>query len=321
MSYIIKGILGHQLPWTLVLLGVMIAIVLEMSGIPSLAFAVGVYLPLSSSTPIFVGGMIRWLVDRWLRRHKFKGHDLTADELVAEGDKSSGVLLASGYIAGSAITGIVIALMNLVPSLAAANDRITAWATAHNPFFAGPHADLLALIPFILICIFLYLVGRDVVLATRSRSPPSQSRALRGSLPDSRRSSSPNFRAAVYPRRSRWRPLTTQEAPPATPAAPCAATRLRFSSASSSSSALRRRRCGLGRVAVFRRAQADLQGRAEIAEPKRTRARASRPVTEENEIDERSAGGSQAGSHHRRGESHAPADAGDGDVRRPRPPR
>src|SRR5205085_8278507 len=56
MSYIIKGILNRQLPWGLVLLGVMIAIVLEMSGIPSLAFAVGVYLPLSSSSPIFLGG-------------------------------------------------------------------------------------------------------------------------------------------------------------------------------------------------------------------------------------------------------------------------
>ena len=64
MSYIIKGILNRQLPWGLVLLGVMIAIVLEMSGIPSLAFAVGVYLPLSSSSPIFIGGMVRWLVDR-----------------------------------------------------------------------------------------------------------------------------------------------------------------------------------------------------------------------------------------------------------------
>jgi uncharacterized oligopeptide transporter (OPT) family protein len=169
MSYIIKGILGHQLPWALVLLGVMISIVLEMSGIPSLAFAVGVYLPLSSSTPIFVGGMIRWLVDRWLRQHKFKDHDLTHDELVAEGDKSSGVLLASGYIAGSAITGIVIALMNLVPSLAATSDRVTAWATAHNPFFAGSHADLLALIPFAVLCVLLYLVGRDVLLVPRKR--------------------------------------------------------------------------------------------------------------------------------------------------------
>ena len=165
MSYIIKGILGHKLPWALVLLGVMIAIVLEMSGIPSLAFAVGVYLPLSSSTPIFVGGMIRWLVDRWLRRHKFKEHDLTHDELVAEGDKSSGVLLASGYIAGGALAGIVIAIMAGWPSLAGMNDRIAQWAGAHNPFYAGAYSDLLALLPFAVLCVFLYLVGRDVFLA------------------------------------------------------------------------------------------------------------------------------------------------------------
>ncbi len=165
MSYIIKGILGHKLPWALVLLGVMIAIVLEMSGIPSLAFAVGVYLPLASSTPIFVGGMLRWLVDRWLRKHKFREHDLTHDELVAEGDKSSGVLLASGYIAGGALAGIVIAIMAGWPSLAGMNDRIAQWATAHNPFFAGPHADLLALLPFAVLCVMLYLVGRDLLLA------------------------------------------------------------------------------------------------------------------------------------------------------------
>ena len=77
MSYIIKGILSRELPWGLVLFGVMIAVVLEMSGIPSLAFAVGVYLPLSSSSPIFIGGMVRWLVDRWLRREKFQHKDLT----------------------------------------------------------------------------------------------------------------------------------------------------------------------------------------------------------------------------------------------------
>ncbi|HTD67563.1 MAG TPA: oligopeptide transporter, OPT family, partial [Candidatus Limnocylindria bacterium] len=59
VSYIIKGILDRKLPWTLVLFGVMIAIVLEMSGIPSLAFAVGVYLPIATSAPIFIGGMVR----------------------------------------------------------------------------------------------------------------------------------------------------------------------------------------------------------------------------------------------------------------------
>lgn len=170
MSYIIKGILSHKLPWALVLLGVMIAIVLEMSGIPSLAFAVGVYLPLSSSSPIFIGGMIRWGVDRWLRRKKFHAHDLSEEQLVAEGDKSPGVLLASGYIAGAALTGIIVALMELVPTLSAIKTRIETWQTANNPFFHGASADFLALIPFLVICALLYLVGRDVILAPKSRN-------------------------------------------------------------------------------------------------------------------------------------------------------
>ncbi len=144
MSYIIKGILSHKLPWALVLLGVMIAIVLEMSGIPSLAFAVGVYLPLSSSSPIFIGGMIRLLVDRYLKV-KFRHRNLSDIELTAEGDKSPGVLLASGYIAGGALAGIVIAFMAGVPSLVGISRRIEEWSTAQNPFFNGAYADLLAL--------------------------------------------------------------------------------------------------------------------------------------------------------------------------------
>ncbi|HEY4954956.1 MAG TPA: oligopeptide transporter, OPT family, partial [Gemmatimonadaceae bacterium] len=115
MSYIIKGILGSKLPWGLVLLGAMIAIVLEMSGIPSLAFAVGVYLPLSSSSPIFVGGLVRLLVDKWIAKKHAASH-LTRDQLIAEGDKSPGVLMASGYIAGGAIAGILIAFLAGVPS-------------------------------------------------------------------------------------------------------------------------------------------------------------------------------------------------------------
>jgi OPT oligopeptide transporter protein len=118
MSYIIKGILSHKLPWALVLFSAMIAVVLEMSGIPSLAFAVGVYLPLASSSPIFVGGIVRSLVDRYLKV-KFRHKNLSAIELTAEGDKSPGVLLASGYIAGGAITGIVIAAKEMVGPLAA----------------------------------------------------------------------------------------------------------------------------------------------------------------------------------------------------------
>jgi uncharacterized oligopeptide transporter (OPT) family protein len=166
MSYIIKGILSHKLPWALVLLGAMIAVVLEMSGIPSLAFAVGVYLPLASSSPILIGGMVRLLVNRYLKV-KFRHKNLTETELNAEGDKSPGVLLASGYIAGGAITGIVIAAKEMVGPFAAIGHRIEEWQMAHNPFLSGPYADLLALIPFFLISLLLYLVGRDLLLVSR----------------------------------------------------------------------------------------------------------------------------------------------------------
>lgn len=163
MSYIIKGILGGKLPWALVLLGAMIAIVLEMSGIPSLAFAVGVYLPLSSSSPILLGGLIRWAVDKWIAR-KHAGSNLTADQLIAEGDKSPGVLMASGYIAGGAIAGIIIAFLAGVPAMAGFNAMVDAMGEA-NPFRTGPSADLLALIPFVLLIIILYLTGREKLLA------------------------------------------------------------------------------------------------------------------------------------------------------------
>ena len=168
MSYIIKGILNRQLPWGLVLLGVMIAIVLEMSGIPSLAFAVGVYLPLSSSSPIFIGGMIRWGVDRYLR-NKLKHKKLSEDELVAETDKSPGVLMASGYIAGGALAAIVIAILQGVPrpALAAFNKSVEDWATAHNPLFHGNNSDMLSMIPFLILMLLLYLVGREVLLTSK----------------------------------------------------------------------------------------------------------------------------------------------------------
>jgi len=169
ISYIIKGILGHKLPWSLVLLGVMIAATLEMAGIPSLAFAVGVYLPLSSTSPIWAGGIVRWLVDLHHRR-KHEGKNLSEDQLAAEGDKSPGVLLASGYIAGGAIAGIVIAIMQGIPRLAPYDKDFRAWAMAHNPVYNGPYADALSMILFLLLGVFLYQVGRERLLAPR-RSP------------------------------------------------------------------------------------------------------------------------------------------------------
>ena len=152
MSYIIKGMLDRKLPWELVLLGVMLALILEMARVPSLPFAVGVYLPLASSLPIFIGGAVRWLVDR--RNHR----DTDEDKRFALGDHGPGVLLASGYIAGGALAGIVIAFSTGV--LEGFSASVEHFMVAYNPFYAGTHADVLALIPFALLALLLWKRGK-----------------------------------------------------------------------------------------------------------------------------------------------------------------
>src|SRR5206468_10006487 len=109
----------------------------------SLAFAVGVYLPLSSSAPILVGGWVRALVDHG-RRRALAHHQLSEEQLAAEADKSPGVLMASGYIAGGAIAGILIAFMAGV--VEHTDQKLTLWSRAQNPLFGGSHAGLLSLI-------------------------------------------------------------------------------------------------------------------------------------------------------------------------------
>ena len=157
VSYIIKGILDRELPWELVIFGATISLILELSGVPSLAFAVGVYLPISSSTPLFVGGLIRWLADKRAAVQP-ASQGLTGAEFVAMTDRSPGVLLASGYIAGGAIAGIVIAFLSGV--LGNLDAALQNWAVANNPFFDGPYADLLALGPFAGLALLLWWVGR-----------------------------------------------------------------------------------------------------------------------------------------------------------------
>jgi len=106
MSTIIKGLLSQNLPWGLVLCGVSISIVLELCGIRSLTFAVGSYLPVATTAPIFVGGLVRWFVER-------KTGETSDSEI------SSGTLFSSGLIAGGSIAGILYAVLygrNLIPA-------------------------------------------------------------------------------------------------------------------------------------------------------------------------------------------------------------
>jgi putative OPT family oligopeptide transporter len=98
MSTIIKGLLSQNLPWGLVLVGVFIAITLELCGIHSLSFAVGSYLPIATTAPIFAGGLVRWFVERKT------GH-------AEESEVGSGTLFSSGLIAGGSLAGILYAVL------------------------------------------------------------------------------------------------------------------------------------------------------------------------------------------------------------------
>jgi len=157
--------LSHKLPWGMVIMGMAIAVVTELCGISSLTFAVGVYLPLSTTTPILIGGMVRWAIDRFLRARSAE-KNLSEEELLAESDRSPGVLMASGYIAGGAISGILIAFMAGV--LSGVDKSLTDWSEVHNPFFSGPWSDLLALLPFAALVWALYLVGREKLLGPKN---------------------------------------------------------------------------------------------------------------------------------------------------------
>ena len=97
MATVIKGLLSQNLPWALVLIGMGLSLVMELSGVSSLAFAVGAYLPLSTTTTIYAGGIIKWLVDK---RKKTQ-----------ESEIGPGALFSSGLIAGGTITGILVAVL------------------------------------------------------------------------------------------------------------------------------------------------------------------------------------------------------------------
>lgn len=120
MATVIDGILTQKLPWDLILIGAAIAIFIELLGFASLTFAVGVYLPLAATMPVFLGGLVRKIADRRYRR-----------EPDAE-DEPEGTLFSAGLIAGAAILGILAAMqafsssfdkeLGLIPALAFLRD-------------------------------------------------------------------------------------------------------------------------------------------------------------------------------------------------------
>ena len=97
MKLVVDGILKANLPWFFVILGMIIAAIVELLGIPSLPMAVGLYLPLSLSTPVMAGGLIRFVVEKTSSKEKLPAK------------REQGVLFGSGLIAGAALVGVLIA--------------------------------------------------------------------------------------------------------------------------------------------------------------------------------------------------------------------
>lgn len=163
MSTVINGILNRSLPWGLVLFGVFLVVVLELSGVRSLAFAVGAYLPIATSAPIFAGGVVRWLIDRRTARKA----GATAAH-ASESEVSSGALFASGLIAGGALAGLlVVAPLEARRSAAAAAAARAGTDAGIAPFDFGATwwpdiaaSNLVALLIFVGLAAILYVAAK-----------------------------------------------------------------------------------------------------------------------------------------------------------------
>ena len=152
MATLIRGILSFNLDWQFVLVGVFIALVMELCGIKALSFAIGIYLPLSTTLPIFAGGAIRGIVD-W--KKKRKGEQVNGEEE----DLGKGNLFATGLVAGGALAGVMVAILSV-------NEKVTkvieGWSVEHglSHLLGGENAFyLLGAIFFLLMGFGLYKIA------------------------------------------------------------------------------------------------------------------------------------------------------------------
>jgi len=156
MATVINGILSRKLPWTLVLLGVALVIVVELLGVRSLTFAVGAYLSIATTLAIFVGGVMRWMVDRAVEKHRL-ANPIANDELASE-EISPGSLYASGLIAAGGIVGLLGVCARLAEGVS--ESRGGHWKlfsfSPENPL----HHDWISVLMYALLAFSLYYFAR-----------------------------------------------------------------------------------------------------------------------------------------------------------------
>lgn len=150
MATLIKGLLSHNLDWQFVLVGVFVAITMELCGVNALSFAVGAYLPLSTTLPIYAGGVVKGIVN-WNAKRKHKK---------AEGDDElgKGNLFATGLVAGGALAGVVVALLSVDEGIYAALEKINMHHSIANAMGENGY-QLLGTAFFIAMAIVLYRIA------------------------------------------------------------------------------------------------------------------------------------------------------------------
>jgi putative OPT family oligopeptide transporter len=152
MATLVKGLLSQNLDWHFVLVGVFLAITVELCGVKSLSFAVGVYLPLSTTLPIFVGGAVKGLADAMARRR---------GEGLADGELGGGSLFATGLVAGGALTGVVVALLQVNPAVERfLSQRLNLEPALRGVLGAGGY-QLLGVAAFAALALLLYRTARS----------------------------------------------------------------------------------------------------------------------------------------------------------------
>ena len=148
MATLIRGLLAHNLDWQFVLVGVCLAVTVELCGVSPLSFAVGAYLPLSTTLPIFVGGAIKGIVDR--KTGKAAGH---ADDLGA------GSLFSTGLVAGGTIAGVVVAILSVYDPVLKAVEKVDLTGPLSSALGTGGY-QILGVACFAVMAVVLYRVAQ-----------------------------------------------------------------------------------------------------------------------------------------------------------------
>ncbi|HEX6851116.1 MAG TPA: oligopeptide transporter, OPT family [Candidatus Polarisedimenticolaceae bacterium] len=149
MATLIKGLLSLNLDWHFVLVGVFLAVTMELCGVKSLSFAVGAYLPLSTTLPIFVGGAMKGLVDHAAKRR---------GEEPEEGELGGGSLFATGLVAGGALTGVIVALLQVNDRIGAAIGTLSARHALESALGPGGY-QLLGVVFFLSMATLVYRIA------------------------------------------------------------------------------------------------------------------------------------------------------------------